>query len=273
MSNCYSKLPHPAITSVFHKQNGIKSLELEISFKLLRICTEAICILLSEAFTCSEYRYFETIFFFTVSSKIVKVEQHVDRSSLEETAEEIAKEIDNGTYDSDWDSSDEEDDGNDEKSNSVTGSLKKNTNGTLFHDGNHSKEGEQESNKPISPDCPMQRKSSSKPLDKSTLNNQEILERDCRAILVVSDVKKSGVKKLTSLPSEKQQSSLSDFPPLGIPSNNNILTPIAENDYGNDFESDEEGSVSFNDDIDDLLTGLDEIENKRSKGCTSSWVK
>lgn len=210
--------------------------------------------------------------FFAVSSKEVKIEQHVDRSSLENIAEEIAEEIDNGTYDSDWDSSGEEDDGNDGKFNGVTGlNIKKSTNGTLFHDGNHLKEVEQESNKPILLDCSTQRNSSSKPLVESTLNNQEILVRDCRAIFVAPDVKKSGVKKLTSPSSEKQQSSLSDFSPLGVPSNNNILTPKAENDYGSDFESDEEESVNFNDDIDDLLTGLGEIENKRSKeGCAPS---
>lgn len=71
--------------------------------------------------------------FFAVSSKEVKIEQHVDRSSLENIAEEIAEEIDNGTYDSDWDSSGEEDDGNDGKFNGVTGlNIKKSTNGTLF---------------------------------------------------------------------------------------------------------------------------------------------
>ena len=93
-------------------------------------------------------------------------------------------------------------------------------------------------------------------------------------MFVAPDIKKSGVKKLTPLPSKKQKSNLSDFPPLGIPKNNNILTPIVENNYGSDFESDEKGIVSFNDDIDDLVTGLDEIENKRSiEGCTPSWLK
>lgn len=213
--------------------------------------------------------------FSTVSSKEVEVKQHVGRNSLEEIAEEIAEEIDNGMYDSDWDSSDEEDDGIDEKSSGVKGiCIKKNTNETLFHDGNHLKQVDQELNKPISPDCLTQRKTSSKPLDESTLNNQESLVREYRAMFVAPDIKKSGVKKLTPLPSKKQKSNLSDFPPVRIPTNNNILTPIAENDYGCDFESDEEGSVGFNDDIDDLLTGLDEIENKRSiEGCTPSWVK
>ena len=91
---------------------------------------------------------------------------------------------------------------------------------------------------------------------------------------MAADVEKLRVRKLSPLSTGRQQSRLSDLSPLRILSNNNILETKADADYGSDFESDEEESGSFNDDIEDLLTGLDETENKISKkACTLNWVK